>query len=168
MIIRSGRLAKIRWSACMLKSHRSLCIIIIIIVFFVSFSHWCKLLILHCNLSGCNSSQISWNILSIPIDHHNTVVWIASILPLISYSCSIFFLAFGKRSKYANYNRYHHHPQFSQLFKLHLARYKYMSLLLFFFIFTFWLAWTIKSTQGQLETIKLGLKIIILRCHNTT
>ena len=73
IIIKSGLLAKIRWSVCMPKSHRSLC---------VSFSRTgAGLCIYHLFFTPMladgfplKSPQVSWNLLSIQADLNNAVV----------------------------------------------------------------------------------------------
>ena len=108
-IMRSGLLAGIRWSVCMLKSHRSLCesfsrtgaglciyhlfvwwifIIIIIISLLESFSHLRFLMFFYWSLSDSKSPQVFRTFLSILTDLNNSVVWTVSIRPVIFKSFS--------------------------------------------------------------------------------
>ena len=89
IIIMSGRLAEIRWSVCMSKFHRSLCISssrtfvglciynLFVMVFYSSLSH-------------SKSSQVSWTLPSILADLNNAVVWMVCARPPISNSSSPF------------------------------------------------------------------------------
>ena len=101
IITRSGRLAEVRWSVCISKSLRRLCvsfsmtnvgliiIIIVIISLLVSFSYQREIVIFHKSLSDCKS-------LSIRVD---------STMPCSDFQfLQMFFLAVGDRSKCANYN----------------------------------------------------------------
>ena len=68
------------------------------------------LLVLTCDPSTESESlQIPGTLFSIPADLNSAVVWIESILPLISSSLQSIFKAQGS-SKCTNYNWYHCHP----------------------------------------------------------
>ena len=95
IIIRSGLLAKMRWSVCMSKSQRSLLLLLLLLFFFLllllpfaSFSHQRKLIVFHWSVSDSKSPQISRTLLSILADLYNVLVWMVSIRPLISNSSS--------------------------------------------------------------------------------
>ena len=104
IIIKSGLLARIRWSVCMLKSHRSLCVafsrtgagmcIYHLLVWsnlsFFHISQWITLLTQSCLAlySRCANllhSLIIWLMVSSPSPHrlHLLFCWVVSILPLI-------------------------------------------------------------------------------------
>ena len=90
IIIKSGLLARIRWSVCILKSHRSLCeslsrtgayyYYLLIRVFHISVS-W---LSFHWSLSDSKSPQVSRALLSILAVLNNAVVWMVSTRPSTS------------------------------------------------------------------------------------
>ena len=63
---------------------------IIIILFFVGFSHKFKLVVFHWRLSDWKFSQVSRTLLSIQADFKNAVVWMLSILPLIFNPANLF------------------------------------------------------------------------------
>ena len=89
--MRSGLLAGIRWSVCMLKSHRSLCesfsrtgaglCIYHLFVWSKSFSHQRLLMVFHWSLSDSKSPQVSRIVVSILAVFNNAVVWLISIRP---------------------------------------------------------------------------------------
>ena len=60
----------------------------------------------------CLYLQVSTTLQNIVANLKCAVVWMASILPRISCSCSLF----GDHSKGTNYNWYHRHPHVPQLF----------------------------------------------------
>ena len=55
---------------------------------------------------------------SILTNLNNTVVWMVSILPLISNSSSLIYQTFGNRSKRAKFTWYYRHLHVSRLFQL--------------------------------------------------
>ena len=73
IIMRSGLLAGIRWSVCMI---------------FWEFSHRCYLIVFYWSLSDNESPQVSRTLLSTLADLKNAVVWMMSNRPLISKSSS--------------------------------------------------------------------------------
>ena len=89
IIIRSCLLAEIRYSVCMSKSHRSLCVIIIIIIIH-SLELFTSALTNGFSLrSGDSKSpQVFRTLLSIMAVLNNTVVWIVSTRPPTSKSSS--------------------------------------------------------------------------------
>ena len=82
---------------------------------FFEFSHKSYLEILHWILSSNKFTQVS-KILLI-IQSIKAVVWLVTILPLISISTS-FFRVFWDHSKCSNYNWYHCHLDVPQFFEL--------------------------------------------------
>ena len=97
--MRSGLLARIRWSVCIWKSHRSLCesfsrrgagfiIIIIIMLLLGSFSHQGLLMISHWILSDSRLPQVTRTLLSILTFLNNDVVCMVLARPPISNSSS--------------------------------------------------------------------------------
>ena len=71
-------------------------------------------MVFHWSRSDSKSPRISRTFLSILVDL--AMVWTVSILPLISYSSSLFIHAFRNRSKCTNDNWYHCQPHVPQLF----------------------------------------------------
>ena len=82
----------------------------------MSFSHQHQLVVFYRSLRYSKSSQVSRTLLSILADLNNVVVWMVSILPLISTSSSLFYKACGDHSKHTNYNCYHDHPHVPEFF----------------------------------------------------
>ena len=71
-------------------------------------------MVFHWSLSDCKFPLVSMIPLGIFANLNNAVVWMVSILPLISNSSSLFFLPFGDRYNHSNYNwnyRHLHVPQ---------------------------------------------------------
>ena len=85
IIIKSGLLAGIRWSVCMLKSHRSFCV-----EFSRTCAGLCELIVFHRSLSDSKSPQITSTLLSILAVVNNVVVWMVSNPPPTSESSSPF------------------------------------------------------------------------------
>ena len=56
----------------------------------MNFSLHCLLVVFHRRLDGSKSFRVSWTLLGILADLNNAVVWIVSILPLISNSSRLF------------------------------------------------------------------------------
>ena len=116
----SGLLAGIRWSVCMLKSHRSLCesfsrtgaglcifhffsflllffLLLFLYIyifyyyfFFLIFYHQLTLMVFHKSFSESKSPQVSRTLLSILAVFNYAVVWMVSSRPPTSKSCSSF------------------------------------------------------------------------------
>ena len=110
IIMRCGLLAGIKWSVCMLKSHRSLCesfsrtdaglciyhlfvwsnwiLLSLLLLFysFESFSHHRQLMLFYWSLSDTKSPQVSRTFLSIRADLNNTAVLMVATSPFISKS----------------------------------------------------------------------------------
>ena len=91
IIIRSSRLAEIRWSVCISKSSW---------ILHTGVSWWS-----FTRMSISESPRASRTLLSILVDL-NAVVWMVSIRPPISHSASPLYQAFGDGSRRANYNWY--------------------------------------------------------------
>ena len=100
LVIRPGRLAEIRWSVCILKSQRNLCVsfartntemciyhllewafIIIIIIIIIIITALIMIIIIY--LCSSKSPQVSRSVFGILPDFNNAVVWIVSIRPQI-------------------------------------------------------------------------------------
>ena len=107
IIITSGLLAGIRWSVCMLKSHRS--------------------------LSGSKSPKVSRTLLSILADLNNWSIRIVSIRHLVSISFNLS-SRLQYRSKCTNFLWHHFHSQINS-FLSSPARSKYLSIFSPFFYF---------------------------------
>ena len=91
----------------------------------MNFSHKHLLMTFHWSLSGSKFLQTSWTLLRNQVDLNNAVIWIISILPLISYPHPVFFSGFlGYYSNCANFRCYPRNSHFSHLFSS-LAKSKY-------------------------------------------
>ena len=111
--MRSGLLAGIRWSVCMLKSHWSLCVafsrtgaglcmyhllslLLLLVLDYYYYFHICEfslryqLAIFHWSLNDSKSPLVSRTLLSILANLNNIVVWMVSVLPMISNSFNLF------------------------------------------------------------------------------
>ena len=75
------------------------------------------------------STQLSRTLLSILADLNDAIVWMVSILPLISNSSSSFSTPLGPFQ--LHHNSYHRHSHVSQFFFSSLVRSKYFRFLLF-------------------------------------
>ena len=101
------------------------------------------------SLSDSKFPQISRTFLSILGDLNNAVVWMLSILPLISYSFSPFSKPFGPFQAH-QFDGYHRHPLVPHFFFFFsfLASFKYLFIILFYSIFLLWSTRAANST-GQ-------------------
>ena len=129
IIIRSGLPAAIRWSVCMSKFQRSLCV-----PFSRTGAGWC---------SDSKSLRVSRTLTDILADLNNAMVWMVSILPLISNCSDTVFNSLGHFFKCTNYNIYHQTLTCSISF---LLRQGLSICISFHFIFTPLSARTVKST----------------------
>ena len=151
--MRSGLLAGIRWSVCMLKAHRNLCesfsrtgaglciyhlfvwsnwspcrpiLLLLFLASFSQFSRVFQLMVFHWSLGDSKSPQVSRNLLSIL---NNAAVWVVLTRPLISNSSSSFQSLWGLFQA-------HQLQQVLLSLLCSIARFKYLSLFSFSSIFT--------------------------------
>ena len=93
IIIRSGRLAEIRWSVCMLKSYWSLCVSFSRYYYYYYHHYWLRVFhisvwrrFFHWSMRDSNFSQVFRTLLSILADLVNAVVWMVLPRPPIANS----------------------------------------------------------------------------------
>ena len=152
IIMRFGFLAGIRWSVCMLKSHRSLCesfyyfyyYYYLLIIFFTS----ALADVLHWSLSDSKSPQVSRTLLSILAILNNAVVWMVSTRSLTSKSSSPFNNPLGTVRKVPITIGIIVTIMFHNFFNS-LPRSRYLSFFSHSFSFILWSAKTAKSTILQ-------------------
>ena len=109
-------------------------------------------------LSDSKSAQITRTLLSILADFINAVVWMVSVLVLISNFSSLFFLPWDVRTP-PNYKWYYHHCHVP----LYFLKFSSRSILSLCFIFTLWSTGTIKSTIIIIIIIIIVVVVVLIK-----